>query len=80
MAISDGRLSGDLVPHSGSSSKMREVNRVQYVHGGDGDEGEEGVAFPCASSSPHSLGDGGANERSNSNSPPRRRKKKGLSD
>jgi len=80
MTISDGRLSGDLVPQSGSSSKMREVNMVQYVHGGDEDEGEEGVAFPGAPSLPHSLEDGGAKERSKSNSPPRRRKKKGLFD
>jgi len=38
-ATADGRILGIIVPEKASSSKMREFNRVQYVNGGNGDEG-----------------------------------------
>ena len=83
-AIYEERLSGNQVPESSSSSKMkmREDNGLQnlcVVHEVSVDDGALGVVSPGAIM-PQLPGEEGANVRNRSNSPPRQCKKKGLSE
>ena len=76
----DGRNSGDWVSQCGVSSWPEETTRVEHTTAGDEDSGEVGLRPSGASILIISVGEEGVKERSKSNSPPRRRKKKGLAD
>jgi len=81
-AILERRTSGFQVLEGGMSSKKREgkgpLNHY-VVQGVSVDDGDVGLVS-SGELSPLLLGVDGANEKSRSNSPPRRRKKKGLSE
>jgi len=81
-ATFERRISGSQVPVGRLSSKKREVKGMQNCHvaeGGSVDDGVVGVVSPGVLTS-LMLGADGAIERTKSNSPPRRRKKKGLTE
>ena len=76
----DYRNSGVWVSQRGLSSGPEEITRGEHKTAGDEDSGEVGLRPSGASILSIPVGEEGMNERSKSNSPPRRRKKKGLAE